>query len=699
MWRVPTNLPKCLARTHVAVAVKRNIRTSKVLQSQDVNSAGGGGGGILKKLIALTFAGAGGVVGYSWYDPEFKKLVEENVPYAKECYDAVFQYLPESASTIEDAVKRLPIKTTEITTVPPPVQAPIQEDSKPEVKAEEKVKTKKEREKEKKEEAEKLLKLREENEINQNKALEALLMRTFTESASVMEAAMKSAHSAAEAVKEHTVKLKEALQKVDAKEGEWEAVTRAHDAKVKAMQHFEEVNEKAKQELAKLREVISTGKSNKVTKKNKLLWSTEDEANKLNRSFNTALNEVSKAEADSKVFKEYRDLIKKGKEQFKKELESIMPDVKKATTSVAKLTEDELNALIAHAHKRIDQLQRQLAEQQALEQLRINEALSRQREEDAAILLVSINKEKELWDNEINLIKAKWDIDARVNFEEELKLQLTRQAAAHSDHISEVLRAQQRELEAKFSLMLSEHVENERREFQRQVAGWVARLHGIEDAIDKRASLEKQGHQVQKLWLACESLQTVLNTGKLGATSWEGRLKPLAADVELIRSASTGQPAVEIILDSIPEVALNRGVWTEAALIERFKRVCKISKRVAMIDETTGVSGSLFKYGLSYLQSMFVVTGVGRIYDSSDLEIDPDEIKDTFVLLDNAQACLDRGDFAQAVRFVNHLSGEAKTAASDWLAEARLLLETKQAAVALLATASAAGFTSIAGCT
>ena len=47
-----------------------------------------------------------------------------------------------------------------------------------------------------------------------------------------------------------------------------------------------------------------------------------------------------------------------------------------------KLTEEELNSLIAHAHRRIEQLQRQLAEQQALEQLRTSSALDSQQKED-----------------------------------------------------------------------------------------------------------------------------------------------------------------------------------------------------------------------------------------------------------------------------------------------------------------------------
>jgi len=35
-------------------------------------------------------------VGYAWYDKEFKKTIEENVPYSKEAFSYVFEYLPES---------------------------------------------------------------------------------------------------------------------------------------------------------------------------------------------------------------------------------------------------------------------------------------------------------------------------------------------------------------------------------------------------------------------------------------------------------------------------------------------------------------------------------------------------------------------------------------------------------------------------
>lgn len=47
-----------------------------------------------------------------------------------------------------------------------------------------------------------------------------------------------------------------------------------------------------------------------------------------------------------------------------------------------KLSADDLNALIAHAHRRIDQLNRELAEQRVREQIHIDAALEQQKMEN-----------------------------------------------------------------------------------------------------------------------------------------------------------------------------------------------------------------------------------------------------------------------------------------------------------------------------
>jgi len=208
-----------------------------------------------------------------------------------------------------------------------------------------------------------------------------------------------------------------------------------------------------------------------------------------------------------------------------------------------------------------------------------------------------------------------------------------------------------------------------------------------------RADLEKQGRKAQELWLACQTLQSAVASASglpaYAAAAYETQLKPLKNEIVAVREAGDGNPYVATVLASVPEAATHRGVWTEAALVERFHKVASIGRRVAMIDTNPP---TLFRYFLSYLQSIFVLRSARVL--SRDHLIVANEL-DAFALLDNASTCIEHGDLEQAVRFVNALRGEPRRAASDWLTEARLLLETRQAADALLVFATAAGLASL----
>ena len=81
------------------------------------------------------------------------------------------------------------------------------------------------------------------------------------------------------------------------------------------------------------------------------------------------------------------------------------------------------------------------------------------------------------------------DIDARVEFERELRQQLSRQAAAHSDHLQDVLQVQEQELQEQCEREVHMQLLQERQSFQTEVAGWIARLKGIETAVEGEGSL------------------------------------------------------------------------------------------------------------------------------------------------------------------------------------------------------------------
>ena len=91
-------------------------------------------------------------------------------------------------------------------------------------------------------------------------------------------------------------------------------------------------------------------------------------------------------------------------------------------------------------------------------------------------------------------------------------------------------------------------------------------------------------------------------------------------------------------------------------------------------------------YGLSYLQSVLTV----------DLSVrSPVELEDKMNLSEMSQGdlliiakhSLERNNLARAVQYMTLLKGETSRVVSDWLSEARLTMETKQATEALLAHA------------
>jgi len=213
-----------------------------------------------------------------------------------------------------------------------------------------------------------------------------------------------------------------------------------------------------------------------------------------------------------------------------------------------------------------------------------------------------------------------------------------------------------------------------------------------------RTEADKVARRAQELWLACQTLHTIITEGSPDAKGpvWEDRLRPLQPELEAITAAlEEKSELISTVISAVPETAVTRGVWTESALAERFTRVQSVARRVSLIDES---GASLFRYFVSYLMSVFVfrqpLLAKATHYDD-DVELDADELT-TFVLLDRAASALERGSLQQAVRYVNQLRGEPRRVASDWLTEARLLLETRQAADVLVSFAIANSLASVA---
>ncbi|ESO86545.1 hypothetical protein LOTGIDRAFT_128909, partial [Lottia gigantea] len=522
-------------------------------------------------------------------------------------------------------------------------------------------------------------------------ALEVMVENLVDTNSKLTKAVIEAQNKVIDLTKKHTEALKKAMNDTSQilnKDKQWEEVADIYSLREEAVKEAQKLKDSAIDNLTKLQKAVEEGKQDPVTKKNQILKTSQEKWNKLTHEIDDITAQVEKAASESRVVSKYKDLVEKGRKQFQKELESIMPDVKLGEKG-KKLTEDELNSMIAHAHRRIEQLQKQLAEQLAVESQKIEKALEFQRNEDEKLIQNRVNVERQRLREQFKLEKERWNDDSKVEFEQELRHHLARQAAAHSDHLKDVLRNQEADLSQYFEREMHTRLIEERQSFQTEVAGWIARLQGIEAAVDARAENERTARTAQELWLACIAMNGIIRLGKEDGITMEDKLQPLASQATAITEAAGNHPFIQAVLKTVPEEALTRGVYTEDSLKQRFPKVKKVCKRVAMIDEN---GGTLFRYFLSYVQSFFIfnsvyATSIDDTVDISDL--------DTFTILAHTDYYLEKGDLLQALRFMNQLQGEPRKVAADWIKEAKLLLETQQAAFALTSFASASGLGTI----
>merc|ERR1711915_195568 len=253
---------------------------------------------------------------------------------------------------------------------------------------------------------------------------------------------------------------------------------------------------------------------------------------------------------------------------------------------------------------------------------------------------------------------------------------------------NDVLMAQKADLKREYEQQAFEEVEKLSNSHMESLATLSGTITGINTALDERETSDTASLASQRLWLACNSLKTAVETGNVDASSWEEKLRPLSDLFSGVQQAAVDDTFLSTILASISPVALNRGVYTEDRLKERFSKVEKVAKKVAGIGEN---GGSLLAFGLCYLQSLLVVdtTSMGSL-DSLDLSTtSPVEL----VMI--ARHSLDRGNLGKAVQVLGQLTGEPARVASDWLAEARLTLETKQAVETMLIYSQASSCSSL----
>jgi len=510
----------------------------------------------------------------------------------------------------------------------------------------------------------------------ENMSLEGTLLDLCQEMQAMVTVAVSGYESSSEAVETHMNIMQKVLESnlTVKDESVWNEMFVAAQNKSEKDKSAEKMEKEAMAAIANVLESISAGRRNKVTSINPKLVLAEEEANQAIYKLDQAKSRRAVVQSKASVMEEYKDLVEAGREQFHKEMASIMPDVKLGEKN-GKLTEEELNMFITHAYKKVLFLQQEVAKQQTLEQERFKKALDKQRMETETLATNHLQGELERQAREMEVEHEKKMAAIKEDGEAELRAQLKRQAAAHTDHLADVLNVQEAELTRHHQHEMAEQVDSLTNKHTVTLANLSGTVTGLETAVEARATSDSASLASQALWLACANLNTTVNTGEVTASSWEEKLKPLVKDVEMVKTVAGGDKLVEVVLASISPVALERGVYTEDSLKERFVKVEKAARRVAGVGEE---GGSLLAFGLSYLQSILMVNLEERSPVGNLVGVDMSKVS-TIDLVSMAKHSLDRGDLARAVQVIALVKGEAGRVVSDWLGEARLTLETMQA--------------------
>ncbi|XP_061643579.1 MICOS complex subunit MIC60 isoform X3 [Phyllopteryx taeniolatus] len=475
------------------------------------------------------------------------------------------------------------------------------------------------------------------------------------------------------------------------KSAQWKDVEACLSNRVAAVNEAGTALMKANEALDNLKSVIDKSKGLNVPAVRPLVLAAEENLHKMVVDLDKVVNKVQSAESESKVVSQYSELVNEAKIQFQREVSSLTPEIQANWKGLAgKLSTDDLNALIAHAHRRIDQLNRELAEQRVREQVHINAALEQQKLEHLKAQETAINTSLQHIKEDARLEQERKLSELREVMEAEMRTQLRRQAAAHTDHVQDVLKVQEQELKAEADQILSsKQLEQEtryRQLSQEQLDNFTldmntayARLKGVEEAIDSHVVAEEEARKAHQLWLSVEALNYTLKSADAGSPT-----KPLEGAAQAVRDSCRDNEFALALATALPEESLQRGVYSEASLRARFYSLRSLVRRVALIDES---HNSLYQYFLSYLQATLLFDAK---QEAPPAQLSGDDL-DPFKLLSYATYCLEHGDLELAAKLVNQLTGEARRVVEDWLNEARLTLETRQVVGLLSAYANAVG--------
>ena len=212
-----------------------------------------------------------------------------------------------------------------------------------------------------------------------------------------------------------------------------------------------------------------------------------------------------------------------------------------------------------------------------------------------------------------------------------------------------------------------------------------------------RQKLDKEEASLKQLWFLCQELNDALKSNpSVGISGGPKKVItenviPVLEDIISDRNTNT---LVKLAVESIAakkDDLINNGLYSEDALIERFKQVDSTARRLSLIGSE---GGSLWQYILSYTRSLLIVDSAISISKEELADEPVDTSKwDTHEILARVRYYLNHRNLEMSLRYANQLQGAPRKIAADWIKDVRTHLEIRQAASLIQAQAAAVSLT------
>ncbi|XP_055313310.1 MICOS complex subunit Mic60 isoform X1 [Sitodiplosis mosellana] len=524
------------------------------------------------------------------------------------------------------------------------------------------------------------------------------LPQTFTDLEKDIEVAaqiaVKEYQNAIKLLKEYAEDVKTVVDRVieQSDHSLWSVLKNKTSARDTAVEAAERTAQAAQQHIDKLEKHIKAVSKNVAPE---IIEKTQRNITVIADQLSKSKDSLYEAKDSAKLSEKYWKKVEEARNYFIDQVQALFPGVDLSSKNLH-LSKEDLDLFIVHAYSHVLAYQKELQKLNAEGETRLRRALDALKGEDQTEAVnrqieYLLEKEKQA----LNIENQKKILRIQAENEAKLRKQLKVQSEAHSDHLQDALIEKEKELRRVFNNELSEKLSVEQSAYKIQLATMLGKLKGmdsalkeIEEELQARADADRQIHQSQALWSACSALWSSMRTVD-STKPWQDQLRPLDAEVEAVRRASEKDELVSVILDALPDKAKTRGVYPENAIRERFLKVERLARQLALVPAE---NATIVKYILSYLQAMLIIQPK-ELISQAELNNEPvDYAKlSTFEILDRTRYCVDRGNFTQALRYANLLQGASRNIATDWINETRLLLETQQAINVLLAHAATSG--------